>query len=179
MKRRNYPKQYWPWNEKGNVIPLYQCWKHMKERCNLPSDKGYHRYGGRGITVCEEWNYWPNFAKWALGNGYDTKLEIDRIDNDGNYEPSNCRFVTHKENCNNRDPINFSKSLRKKFEHPFIHLKTKNIYRNNQEAIEKFKVGHMSLWKSLKGRFKKKSPQFMYLEKFLGSLTLESQGVSY
>jgi hypothetical protein len=77
----------------------------MKQRCNNPNTKLYYRYGGRGIKICDEWNSkhgFDNFMEWALTHGYSQNLEIDRINNNGNYEPSNCRFVTHAENMKNR-----------------------------------------------------------------------------
>ncbi len=78
---------------------LYTIWSHMKERCSNPNDKKYRRYGGRGIKVCDDWrdNY-SAFKSWAISNGYRDDLTIDRIDNDGNYEPSNCQFITRSEN---------------------------------------------------------------------------------
>lgn len=82
---------------------IYNIWNGIKNRCDLPSEAEYHRYGGRGIKVCDEWYVFETFKKWALENGYDSKLQIDRIDNNGNYEPSNCRWVTRKINCNNRN----------------------------------------------------------------------------
>lgn len=82
---------------------IRKCYVHMKDRCYNPKDKRYERYGGRGITICDEWlNDYSAFENWALSNGYSDDLTIDRIDNDGNYEPNNCRFVTVKENNNNR-----------------------------------------------------------------------------
>lgn len=82
---------------------IRKCYDHMKDRCCNPKDKRYERYGGRGITICDEWlNDYSAFERWALSNGYSDDLTIDRIDNDGNYEPNNCRFVTVKENNNNR-----------------------------------------------------------------------------
>ena len=81
---------------------LYYIWQGMKQRCFDVNNDRYLRYGGRGITVCEEWLTSNNFFNWALLNGYEENLTIDRIDNDGNYEPSNCKWSTIKEQCNNR-----------------------------------------------------------------------------
>jgi hypothetical protein len=74
----------------------------MIQRCTNPSVDNYKHYGGRGISVCDEWfNSFESFRDWAKQNGYTDKLEIDRVDNEGNYCPDNCRFVTHKENLRN------------------------------------------------------------------------------
>ena len=80
---------------------LYRVWASMKERCSSANNKGYDNYGGRGISVCDKWQEFEPFYKWAIANGYKKRLEIDRIDNDGNYEPDNCRWVTSKQNCRN------------------------------------------------------------------------------
>ena len=75
----------------------------MKSRCNNPNRPKYPRYGGRGIKVCDEWNNdFMSFYTWAIDNGYSDDLQIDRIDNDGNYCPDNCRWVTLQENTLNR-----------------------------------------------------------------------------
>ena len=82
---------------------LHMIWSNMKRRCYNKNDKDFYNYGARGIDVCNEWNEnFMNFYNWALSNGYDDKLTIDRIDNDKGYCPENCRWVDLKTQCNNR-----------------------------------------------------------------------------
>ena len=82
---------------------LYRKWLNMKARCHYTKGIYYKNYGARGITVCKEWDEsFKIFEQWALESGYDAKLELDRINNDGNYEPANCRFITGTENLKNR-----------------------------------------------------------------------------
>lgn len=73
---------------------LYFTWKNMRYRCSNQRCKSYRDYGARGISVCEEWSLYESFRDWALSNGWKEGLEIDRIDNDRGYSPSNCRIVT-------------------------------------------------------------------------------------
>jgi hypothetical protein len=80
--------------------PTHTSWKNMRSRCDNPKDKDFPRYGGRGITYCDRWKYFANFLD-DMGIKPDS-LQIDRIDNNGNYEPGNCRWVDGKVNCNNR-----------------------------------------------------------------------------
>ena len=74
----------------------------MVARCYKPTHKSYKSYGGRGIKICDEWRDCGAFIQWALSSGYEHGLQIDRINPNGNYEPSNCRWVTSKQQGNNR-----------------------------------------------------------------------------
>ena len=83
--------------------PLHRVWSGAKSRCYNKKDYHFKWYGALGIIMCEEWkNDFKAFYDFAIANGWEKGLEIDRRDNDGNYEPLNIRFVTHKENSNNR-----------------------------------------------------------------------------
>lgn len=81
---------------------LYIIWSNMKDRCNNPNADQYSAYGGRGIVVSDEWSEsYETFANWAKNNGYQDDLTIDRIDNNGDYEESNCRFISMQEQHEN------------------------------------------------------------------------------
>ncbi len=107
----------------GGVERLYTTWWNMLKRCETQSANRYDNYGGRGIKVCEEWHDYETFRKWAYENGYydqpkdlprKDKLSIDRIDNDGDYEPDNCRWITLSENVSLRNAhVNQNRRLAK------------------------------------------------------------------
>lgn len=80
----------------------YSHWVNMKTRCFNSRNPKYKDYGGRGITICKEWLEFKNFHEWALSHGYKEGLTLDRIDVNGNYEPSNCRWITAAEQAKNK-----------------------------------------------------------------------------
>ena len=95
-RRNRYPKKEYK--------RLYEIYHGIKKRCYNKNCDRYKDYGGRGVSMCDEWlnDGVDSFIDWAFANGYADNLTIDRIDNDGNYEPSNCRWVTNRENCLNK-----------------------------------------------------------------------------
>lgn len=97
-KIQNKKHGLWSYDNK-----LYAVWQTMKARCLRKTNEKYKDYGGRGITICDEWkNDFVAFNNWALANGYKEGLSIDRIDNNGNYEPCNCRWITNAEQARNK-----------------------------------------------------------------------------
>jgi len=82
---------------------IYQTYHDMKDRCSNPKNSHYHRYGGRGIVICDEWlEDFMNFYNWGMSNGYKDSLTIERVNNDGNYCPENCTWITNSEQQKNK-----------------------------------------------------------------------------
>ena len=92
---------------------LHNIWCNMKQRCFNKNASGYYNYGGKGVTVCEDWLNYESFENWALSNGYDDDLQIDRINVNGNYEPNNCRWVTKSFNISQSNKTCKTKSKSK------------------------------------------------------------------
>ncbi len=112
---------------------LYRIWTQIKTRCNNTNYEHFNRYGGRGIKICNEWaNDFLRFKEWSITHGYNDNLEIDRIDNDGNYEPSNCRWQTRTKQVRNRSNT--------------IYLEHKGVKKTLKEWCEiygiKYKLAH-------------------------------------
>ena len=102
IKGINAGKSNWNYKHGESKTRLFKIWTSMHERCERTKHKYFKDYGGRGIKVCDEWFDYISFAEWARANGYADDLSIDRIDTNGNYEPSNCRWATEKEQHNNK-----------------------------------------------------------------------------
>ena len=81
---------------------LYRIWSNMIQRCSNPKNNAYLMYGAKGVSVCAEWKVFNAFCQWAMSNGYDDGLSIDRIDNSKGYSPDNCRWATSQEQTDNR-----------------------------------------------------------------------------
>lgn len=85
---------------RGSSDPLYRVWTNMRSRCLQPNNRAWKHYGGRGITIA--WTSFTEFREWALSAGYETGLQLDRVDNDGPYSAENCRWATHQQQARNR-----------------------------------------------------------------------------
>ena len=134
------PSDFYPTIRNGRTTLLYNVYQSMLNRCSNPKHRYWHRYGGRGIIVCPEWaNDFQAFARWAKANGYEIGLELDRINNNSNYQPDNCRFITCQENQQNRAKgasTNFGKHTRK----PVVCIETGEEYASASEASKKLGV---------------------------------------
>lgn len=131
-------------NKNGNrkANRLYYIYNGMKSRCYNKEDKKYKNYGGRGIKVCNMWNnFYIMFKIWALLHGYKDNLSIDRIDNNGNYKSSNCKWATQAQQVQNSSKAklnwNLVKKIRKLFNHGFSRKRLSELFNISKSQIEK------------------------------------------
>ena len=117
--------------------PLYKVWQSILLRANGHYDDSYRR---KNINVCNEWNDYISFYNWAISNGYEKGLQIDRIDSSGNYEPINCRFVTPRENVNNRDNTFFVTYLGNRIAFTYL-IESKNLIGHEAAIRTRIKRG--------------------------------------
>ena len=154
-------------DRKGNKNPnykhglkntrLFRVWNNILSRCYNSNASHFHRYGGRGVTVCDQWrNDFKVFYDWAMSHGYSDELTIDRINNDGNYEPSNCRWVDIKTQARNRNNNHYvtingiTKTLTEWCNYYSIN------YRTVQDRIKRGWTEHKALTHPVDSRFRKR-----------------------
>lgn len=141
-------KNYKHGESNKTITRLYKIWGDIKSRCLNPNCKSYKYYGGRGITIFPEWvNDYTKFKDWSLNNEYADNLVIDRIDNNGNYEPNNCRWVTKLEsNRNKRNTITLQ-----------IANEIRDLYKTGdytqQQLAEKYVISQNTISKIIRNKF--------------------------
>lgn len=129
-------------------LPIYMVYKSMKRRCYSPKDKRFNRYGGRGISVCDEWiKNSVAFIKWAFNNGYKEGLSLDRIDNNKNYSPDNCRFISVAENNRNSSSTHLKQpdviKIRSLYSDGKLQTDIARLFQISQQTVSKI-VNHKS-----------------------------------
>lgn len=126
--------------DRESLTRLYRIYQHMLQRCDNPNDSHFKDYGAKGIKVSKQWQTFPPFKKWALDNGYNDKLEIYRVNEDGDFSPENCKLVTRRENVNNRK--NTLKVLYKGAEYALTDLlREKGIEKDHETIRTRLKRG--------------------------------------
>jgi hypothetical protein len=134
----------------GKTHPLYDLWRAIHKRCYSPQYKCAYRYGGRGIKVCDEWHNSETFIAWALVNGWRQGLQIDRRNNDGDYEPSNCHFVTSAENNRNQSTTKLTDVAVRGIKE--LLQQGGNTYKKVGEIGEMFGVSRTTIYDIMAGR---------------------------
>ena len=131
----------------GKESSEYISWAHMKTRCQNPNNDRYHRYGGRGIKVCERWQSFENFL--ADMGVRPPGLTLERMDNDSNYEPGNCKWATQKEQANNKG-VHFNQYWFIAFSPNGEHF----VSNNQSKFAEKYELDHRHIADCLNGKLK-------------------------
>ena len=136
----------------GISTKLYKVWSSMKNRCLNINHQAFNNYGGRGITICPEWaNDYTIFRDWSLSNGYQEGLEIDRRENNGNYSPENCRFVTAQENSQNRRNTKLTLKIANEIRElwktgKYLQKELAEIYNTDKQRISRIVLN--KIWKN-------------------------------
>lgn len=124
----------------GKSNGVYNSWQNMKGRCLRKTHPKYHRYGGRGIGICDEWISIIGFSQWAFSSGWKDGLTLDRIDNDGNYEPSNCWWVSPSFNSRKKSTTKVSFEIAQKIRKRALKGE------DEHDLAEEFNVCHGTIW---------------------------------
>lgn len=125
---------------------IYHTWQHIRQRCENKNNKDYPRYGGLGVTVCNEWHDFEKFKDWSMGNGYDDTLTIDRMDVRGDYCPENCRWtdlITQENNKRNNHLVTYADTTHTVAEWSrILNVNYQSLYgrikRNDMRDFEKY-----------------------------------------
>jgi hypothetical protein len=151
-----YPSEY---RTNGPLQHLYLVWRAMLRRCSPGDREDQKAYYDKGVRVCEEWKEWPVFAKWAVEQGYERGLQIDRRENSKGYEPSNCRFCTPTEQHHNRDLLNTYRHIKEgqtlRWAKEFECVDTGQRYLTQIEAQREHGVDRKTLRMCLAGKYTK------------------------
>lgn len=130
---------------------LYHIWEQIKRRCTKPKNIDYVYYGGRGIDFCKDWDKFLNFANWAISNGYKDNLQIDRINNNKGYSPTNCRWVTSEVNARNKRNNVLNEDLvvriRRMYSDHISSTKIAKMFNVHQSTISR--IVNNKIWKDL------------------------------
>lgn len=140
FKGRKNPNYKTGYAVKGKRLGFYNTWQSMKARCLNPNHPKYKNYGGRGIKVCEDWIGIEGFSKWALSSGWKKGMSIDRVDNDGNYEPKNCLWVSMSENSRKKSTTKITKDQAEEIR------KRIKCGENERDLAKEYGVVHGTIW---------------------------------